>query len=1082
MRAVRCAERARNRFAPLLALCAVVAWLDAAPRAAAVEAEHRVAVLPFRVHSAKPVDYLGESISNLIRSRLEARGEVVVVEVAPADAARRPASDADLRELGLGIGADTIVSGSLTELAGHFSLDVRVTPAAIGLQSHTFVLTARRDDELLERVNDLADQVLNQIVGAEPASVAEVRIIGPPEAVEDFAPLLRTRAGASYDPAAIHDDLTMLRAMPEVADAKVETERGPGGVAVRFKLVMAQRILAAPTSQEASGEVVAEVRVRGNRRIEADAIKARIMTEAGSRYSPGQIAKDLTAVHALGFFSDVRIFRETGPSGLVVVFEVEEYPVVRQISISGNDNLDSDDIRDILTLTTGSSLDYPLLFENRARIESLYRAQGYYLAEVSYEIADLGEASISVDFIVVENEKLKLREIRFVGNEVFTDNQLKAGFKTKVWRFWSLATSWFDRSGTYSEPLFIQDLRLVEQQYHESGYVQVEVGLPEVEPVESGLIVTVEITEGDQFTVGSIDVEGDKTVDLETLRAKLSLQEGDIFNRTFLTQDVEGLQRHYTDRGFFLADVTPLTDLSKDDLTIDVVFHVEKGPLYFIREVGISGNTRTVDSVVRREVPLVEGQLYSSRAIEIARIRLQRLNFFEEVELRPEPTDDPQQIDLEVEVVERPTGSFSFGAGFSSQDAFVLTGSLSESNLFGRGYGLNLTADLSFRSQRFYTQFSDPYFLGSNFSLSGTLFRTSIRFEDFEQDQMGAEIIFGHPLTEDHRARGFARYSIRSREISQNSNVNAAAIIFREILGGREVTSSAALNFITDKRNDRLSPTSGYELSGALEFAGLGGFTRFFRAEARGIYYIPAPSWLLDRSAFSIRSSVGYALSLNELSDFKWDVPTGIPSVLGDDQVRSLDEIDTDSTLPLSERYFLGGLGAFQLRGFKARSVGPRRPILRRLPNPELPEQGPVFTPVGYDPVLGACEPKGTRLTGGNKNGVCNDIDAEKTKEFADLDETDVIGGNKFISSSIEYRFPISDTIGLEGILFLDTGNAFSEGDNMLDLSEWRWGSGAGVLWFSPFGPLAVVLGFPLDPTSQDDSPVFEFSVGGRGL
>ncbi|MCH8890213.1 MAG: outer membrane protein assembly factor BamA [Myxococcales bacterium] len=1078
MRAAPCAERFRIRFAPSLALCAA----GFAMAAAAVEPAHTVAVLPFRVHSAKPVDYLGESISNLIRSRLEARGEVAVIDISLSAEASRQASDSDLRGLATGVGADTIVSGSLTELAGHFSLDVRVTPAAIGLRSHTFVLTAQRDDELLERVNELADQVLNQIVGAAPANVAEVQIVGPPEAMEDFAPLLQTQAGMSYDSAAIHDDLTMLRAMPEVADAEVETERGPDGVVVRFKVVMAQRILPELTSKEASGERVAEVRVRGNRRIEAEAIKARIMTEAGSRYSPNQIAKDLTAVHSLGFFSNVRIFRESGPSGLIVVFEVEEYPVVRQISISGNENLDSDDIRDILTLTTGSSLDYPLLFENRARIESLYRSQGYYLAEVSYEIANLGEASISVDFMVLENEKLKLREIRFKGNEVFTDRQLKQGFKTKIWRFWSLATSWFDRSGTYSEPLFVQDLRLIEQRYHENGYIQVEVGYPEALPVESGLIVTVEIDEGDQFRVGGIDVVGDNTVDLDGLREKLSLKEGDIFNRTFLTEDVEGLQRHYTDRGFFLAEVTPLTDLSDEDLTVGVVFQVEKGPLYFIREVGISGNTRTVDSVVRREVPLVEGQLYSSRAIEIARARLQRLNFFEEVELRPEPTDDPQQIDLEVEVVERPTGSFSFGAGFSSQDSFVLTGSLAEANLFGRGYGLNLTADLSFRSQRLYMQFSDPYVLGSDFSMTGTVFRTSIRFEDFEQEQTGAEVIFGHPLTEDHRARAFARYSIRSRKIDQNSNVNAAGIIFREILGGSEVTSSGGINVVIDNRNRRLSPTAGYELNGALEFAGLGGFTRYLRAEARGIYYIPAPSWLLDQSAFSFRASVGYALSLNEISDFNFDVPTGFPDFFMDDQLRSLDQIDTDSTLPLSERYFLGGLGQFQLRGFKARSVGPRRPILRKV---DIVGLGTLFTPVGYQPAPGggACAPAGALdPLGGNGNGLCNDIDAEDIDDFDDLDETDVIGGNKFISSSIEYRFPISDTIGLEGILFLDAGNAFAEGDNMFDVSEWRWGLGAGVLWFSPFGPLAVVLGFPLDPTSQDDSPVFEFSVGGRGL
>jgi outer membrane protein insertion porin family len=1083
LRTARCAERFRTRCAALLALCTAV--FATAMGAFAVEPTHTVAVLPFRVHSAKSIDYLGESISNLIRSRLEARGEVAVIDVSRLGDAGRQTSDSDLRGIATGAGADTVVSGSLTELAGHFSLDVRVTPAAIGLRSHTFVLTAQRDDELLERVNELADQVLNQIVGAEPANVAEVVIVGPPDAMEDYGPLLQTQAGMGYDPAVIHDDLTLLRAIPEVADADVETERGPEGIVVRFKVVMAQRILTEPTPQASAGELVAEVRVRGNRRIEADAIKARILTEPGSRYSPQQIAKDLTAVHALGFFSDVRIFRESGPSGLIVTFEVEEYPVVRQISISGNENLDSDDIRDILTLTTGSSLDYPLLFENRSRIEALYRAQGYYLAEVSYEIADLGEASISVDFIVVENEKLKLREIVFEGNEAFTDRQLEQGFKTKVWRFWSLATSWFDRSGTYSEPLFIQDLRLVEELYHNHGYIQVEVGYPEVEPVESGLIVTVEIVEGEQFRVGAIDVEGDKTVDLDRLRGKLSLQQGDIFNRSFLTQDVEGLQRHYTDRGFFLAEVTPLMNRSDEDLTVEVVFQVEKGPLYFIREVGISGNTRTVDSVVRREVPLVEGQLYSSRAIEIARARLQRLNFFEEVELRPEPTDDPQQIDLEVEVVERPTGSFSFGAGFSSQDSFLLTGSLSESNLFGRGYGLNLTADLSFRSQRIYAQFSDPYFLGSNFSMSATVFRTSIRFEDFEQDQTGGELIFGHPLTEDHRARVFARYSIRSRKIDQNSNVDTAAIIFREILGGSEVTSSGGLNLVADYRNDRLSPTEGYELNGALEFAGLGGFTRYVRLEGRASYYIPAPSWLLDRSAFSLRTSMGYALSLNELTDFDWKIPTGVTAVAGDNQFRSLDEIDTKSTLPLSERYFLGGLGQFQLRGFKARSVGPRRPMLRKLyVYGDGTKEGPFFVPIGYQqaPGGGACAPAGVKVNGGNKNGRCNDIDATKIDEFADLDETDVIGGNKFISSSIEYRFPISDTLGLEGIAFLDAGNAFSEGENLFDVSEWRWGSGAGVLWFSPFGPLAVILGFPLDPTSQDKSPVFEFSVGGRGL
>ncbi|MFP8880122.1 MAG: outer membrane protein assembly factor BamA, partial [Myxococcota bacterium] len=942
---------------------------------AADPADRAVVVLPLRVHSAKPVDYLGESLANLIRARIEARGGVRVLEVSEAIPDGR-VSDAALREIGERAGADIVVSGSLTELAGQYSLDVRVTPRAIGLRSHTLVLTARRDDELLSRVNELADRVLEQVIGAEPAVIANVRLVGPPEVIGDLESQLVTRAGNPYTPTTIRDDLAMLRAAPGVANAVAETERGPQGVSIRFQIVGSQRILTESPLHDATGTRVAAIRIRGNRRIESDAIKARIGTKPGNRYSKSQIARDLAAIHRLGFFANVRVFREETEDGLVVIFQVDENPVVRQISISGNENLAGDDIRDILTLTTGSSLDYPLLYENRARIEALYRNQGYYLAEVSYEVEPLGEASVSIDFVVTENEKLKLREIDFVGNEVFSDRELRQGFQTKTWQFWSPATSWFDRSGTYSEPLFIQDLRLVERKYHEQGYPLVEVEYPEALPVEDGLVVTVKINEGEQFFVGGIDVAGDPTVDLDRLRDKLELKEGEIFNRTALTADIESLRRHYTERGFFLADVTPLSDLSEEDRTVDVVFQVEKGPLYFIREISISGNTRTVDPVIRREIPIVEGQLYSSRAVTIARTRLERLGFFEEVELRPEQPDDPLAIDIDVAVVERPTGSFSFGAGFSSGTSFTVQGSLAESNLFGRGYGLNLNANVGLQDQRYFLQFTDPYFLGSDFSLSGTIFRNSIRFDDFEQDATGLSLIFGHALTEDGRSRVFARYNLNAREVKQRNSFNAgAALVLRETLAGSEATSSVGLEFDADYRNDRLAPTEGYVVGGSLEYAGLGGFAKFARVEGRGAYFIPAPWWLLERSTFVLRGSLGYAFPFNKISDFNFEIPTGIPGVVTptgvSDQVRSLDLIDVDSTLPLTQRYFLGGLGQFQLRGFKARTVGPLRPIVKSVsgipagsPLGTGPER-PLYTPLGRDEITGECP--------GNN---CNDIDA----------------------------------------------------------------------------------------------------------
>jgi outer membrane protein insertion porin family len=1060
------------------------------------EAAAVVAVLPFRVHSAKPIDYLGDSLADLIRSRLEASGDVRVLDTAAlrerlGDEPPADLGAAALRQIADELGVAYIVTGSLTELAGSFSLDVRLTPAAIARPTHTLVLTATRDDELLSRVDDVADRLVEEMAGAAPVVVARVELSGAEAQDEEFRGRLATRAGEPYDPATVRDDLAMLRASPALANAEVETERGDDGVVVRFRLVPSQRILGAPSSPSAKAEVV-EVRIRGNRRIDSEAIRARLGTRPGRPYSRAQIAQDVKEIHSLGFFKNVRVLTEAVPQGRIVTFEVEENPVVREISISGNESVDSEKIRDILTVTTGSTLDQPLLFENRARIAALYRAEGFYLADVDFEIEPMGEASVSVHFQVMEGEKLRLKKLAFEGNEHFSDKELKEDLKTKTWRLWSYATSWFDRSGTYSEPLFIQDLRSIEKMYTDAGYVRVEIGRPDVVPEKGGLEVTVKIVEGRHFRAGAIDVTGDNTVDLDALRQKLLLKQGEIFNRSYLTEDVSRLTEHYTDRGFYFATVTPLTRLSEEEGMIDVQFDVRKGPLYFIRRIDVNGNTRTVDSVIRREIPIVEGQLYSQRGILLTRARLQGLGFFEEVDVKMEPTDDPDQLDLQVAVVERPTGSFSFGAGFSSQDKFVATGSLSESNLFGRGYRANATVDFGGSTQRFFLSFSDPRAFGSEFSLGLTGFSTDLEFDSFRQQQIGVDVILGHSLTEDNRARGFLRYSFADRTIKQNTNVDAAAVILRELFQSGNTTSMAGMNVSIDTRNDRLSPTRGFQAAAALEGAGLLGFSQFLRIEARVRWYLGAPRWLFERSTFVVGARVGYALPFNDIADY--DLP-GAADVPSDGTLAGLDEIDTDITLPLSERYYLGGIGQFQLRGFKARSVGPRRALVYQ-------GEGGFFLPTGTIEVVrddaGMIVPPGTPGTHlstacADENGdvlgpggsdlvprdQCNFITDKKVKDFANLKQTDVIGGNKFISSTLEYRFPISETLGLEGVVFFDTGNAFAEGENLFDVTEWRYGVGGGLQWFSPFGPLAVVLGFPLDRESVEDSPVFEFSVGG---
>ncbi len=1069
---------------------------------AAIRGTSVIAVLPFRVHSAAALTRWPELLADRIEQRLADDPRIQVADrtavMAAVDEERLPEteemSDDQLQRVARRVGADAVVTGSITELAGRYSIDVRVTPATAGARSLPLSDTANSRGQVMARIDALANRVLERVAGAGAAPVQKVVIVGAADLEGELSRDLETRIGEPFDPAAAQRDLERMEERPEVASVSLDTDRSLDGVDVTFRVVRAERIFGGAGTLESDGETVAEVRVRGNRRIDSDAILSRVRTRGGETLRPAQVAADVREIFALGFFRNVVVYRDEGPEGLILTFEVEENPVVRQIAVTGNDNIDSETLRDSLTLTTGSTLDYPLLHENQQRIEALYRAEGYYLAKVSYEIQPMAPGSIAIDFDIEEGEKLKLREIVFEGNEHFTDEELAEQFSTRTWKFYSYATSWYDKSGTYSEPVFLRDLRTVEKAYTDSGFLQVEVGQPDVQATEAGITVVVDIEEGERFSVGKIDVAGDDTVDLEGLRQKLKLREGEIFNRSHLTEDVENLETHYTDRGFYFANVAPSTKLDAENQTVDVTFEVEKGPLYFIRQIEIAGNTRTVDPVIRREMRVVEGQLYSARAVQVSSRRIQGMGFFEDVSFEPRPTDDPSQLDLDVNVVERPTGSFSFGAGFSSQDSFVFTASLAEQNLFGRGYGVNLSADLGGRTSRYFFSFTDPYFLGTDFSLGATFFLTSIRFEDFEQDQQGFDLTLGHSLSEDNTSRGNLRYSYSTREIEQNTGVNAAGVIFRELLQGNESTSILGVSFRTDTRDDRFAPTSGFNYGGTLEYAGLGGFANFLRIEGRFAWYLGAPKWLLKRSSFVFSTRIGYTEPFNNISDYDFGDLTG-PSPCSDssncDNVAQIDQIDTNLKLPLTERYFLGGLGTFQMRGYKARSLGPRRAILKRS---GLVGTGNLFSPVGtqieINPEDGSlravCNDEtaddGSNPNQGNGDGNCNDLDDNDIDDFDDLDETDVIGGSKFIANSFEYRFPISEEVGLQGVLFIDGGNAFAENEEMFDPEDWRYGYGAGVLWFSPFGPLQLVLGFPIDALEDEDSPVFEFSVGGFGL
>jgi outer membrane protein insertion porin family len=487
----------------------------------------------------------------------------------------------------------------------------------------------------------------------------------------------------------------------------------------------------------------------------------------------------------------------------------------------------------------------------------------------------------------------------------------------------------------------------------------------------------------------------------------------------------------------------------------------------------VAGNTRTRDDVVRREVGLPEGALYSDRALERSRARVQRLGYFEEVSFETQQVDE-DTVGITIDVVERPTGAFSFGAGFGSSDGFLLNASIRQENLFGRGWSSSLSADLGTQSSFGTLRFTSPFFMGSPASVGTALSFSDREFLDFDQRVLGFSLDLSYPLDEGETRLGTG-YAFSGREASGFSSFQAASLLQREEFQEDTTTSLVSLSLRRDTRDDLRFPRDGYVTGVGLEYAGVGGISNFVRLETRATRFWQAEQWTGFQSTFIVNSRAGYVFDLNSISDY--DLPECTSSVIqtgcaftGDPEVQEISKIDDDLKLSLTERYFLGGVGAFQVRGFEQRSLGPRRSILTPFAPGNVLSQGTfVYTASGRNE-FGVCQ---------DPSGQCNSLTDTDIDDFEDLDLTDVIGGNKMFLLNLELQFPLSEEVGLMGAMFFDAGNAFSENESF-NPADLRLGTGVAVHWFSPFGPIMVTLGFPLDALDDEDSSVFEFSLGGQ--
>jgi len=634
---------------------------------------------------------------------------------------------------------------------------------------------------------------------------------------------------------------------------------------------------------------VAEVKVEGNRRAEAEAVRGVLRTRTGQPLDPAVLSEDIRRVWSLGYFDDIEVRLEPGPEGSVLIFAVREKPAIRELRYEGLDELGEDDVKEVVDLQPFSVLDVAEVKRNAQKIRDLYTEKGYFLAEVDFALKPVSEHEVDVVFLVSERAKVRVKRIAILGNRAISDSELKENIATRERSFLSFVTS----EGNFKREIFERDLLLLRAYYMNHGYVNVKVSSPEVTlaPDKENIFISIHVTEGPQFRIGKVELSGDFVGPREEVEALVkSLRSGDIFSQGDVFRAIERVTNYYKDRGYAYANVNPLTATDDSQLLVDLNLQIQKGSLVHIGRIEVVGNGKTRDKVVRRELRIYEGDLYSETGIKLSKRNVTRLGFFETVELRTQRGAGDDLIDLLVEVKERQTGTFQVGAGLSSVESVIGTAQISQNNLLGRGQSLSLQATLSGIRQYVNIHFGEPHFLDTNWLLSFDLFKYQYDFDDFVQGSTGGSVTLGYQLTDDLRLS--FTYENARVEFERRSRPEDAE---------SGLTSSVKGMLSLDTRDDRFLPNRGWYtyISEEVADAALGSENEFSRTIFSARYYHP----LLWRLVAMTRLEYGLTLPLG------------------------------DRPVPQFERFRVGGIQS--VRGFRRLALSPE--IWRQGYNPEDP-------------------------------------------------------------------------------------------------------------------------------------------------
>ncbi len=617
------------------------------------------------------------------------------------------------------------------------------------------------------------------------------------------------------------------------------------------------------------------IELTGNKRISSNTILSKMKSKEGTPFSKNTVQDDLKKLYSIGYFDDIRVEIESFEGGVKLIYIFVEKPTIISLDFQGNKEYDAEKLKEKITLTTGAIANLTLITDNAKKIVSFYESEGYWLAKAVPIIREVSEDTVAVTFQIEEGPEVGIDEITIKGNEAIPGDDIKDAMTTKEWWIFSFLTS----SNVYKEDQVRADTMRIKELYQSKGYIYIAVSEPEVtlSPDKEDLFLTISVSEGDQYKIGEFKFKGNTVFSDTELYENAETATSEIFNRTALKKDIDKIIDLYMDKGYARADLNPLVDVNKEEKLANITLAVTEGGIFRIGRIDVTGNLKTRDKVVRREMRLDEGDIFNKSLLKRSYQRINNLNYFETVDIRPIPRAEDQLMDIDVTVKEKLTGMLSLGGGYSSVDKFMIMGEITQTNLFGRGLQLKLKADFSSRRTNYNISLNDPWFMNKPISASIGLYNEIVDYTDYDKKSLGGYIGFGKELSEYVGAN--IKYSFERVSIA-NVSENASSLIRDQ--EGSKITSSISPSIWRDTRDNYLDPSTGSKNALYTTIAGLGGDNYFFKGVVDSLWFFP----VIWDTTFSLRGRYGYAKGFN------------------------------NRELPLYERFYVGGINTIRGLGF----------------------------------------------------------------------------------------------------------------------------------------------------------------------